>query len=345
MGLSEQGGTFGSLPRGPRNLITDVPGVRVGQVTLSRGDIQTGVTAILPAQGNLFREKVPGACHVINGFGKAAGLVQLQELGSIETPIILTNTFGVGTGINALVRWALAENPEIGRTTGTINPLVLECNDGKLNDIRGLHVTEEDVVAAISSAGEHFAEGAAGAGRGMCCYQLKGGIGSASRIVSLGGTDFTLGALLLTNFGELPDLRLEGYETGCGLHLTNRRPDKGSCIVVLGTDLPLSHRQLDRICRRAQSGLARTGAYVAGGSGEIVVAFSNATRLPHFPQGPILTASFLQEDALDLVFRAATDCVEEAVVSSLVHAETVVGINQRRRLSLTEALAQTGGEV
>lgn len=345
MGAEKTAYSFGTFPRGPRNLITDVPGVQVGHRTLAEGDIQTGVTAILPAPGNLFREKVPAACHVINGFGKAMGLSQVQEIGTIETPVILTNTLAVGTGFNAVVRRCLRENPEVGLTTGTVNPLVLDCNDGAaLNDVRGMHVTEADVWAAIDAASADFAEGSVGAGRGMCCYGLKGGIGSASRVIAIGEHAYTLGVLVLTNYGEAPDLRLGGELMGRRLPFGQRRPDRGSCAVLLATDLPLSTRQMGRVCRRTQSGLARTGAYVANGSGETAVMFSTAYRVPHFPAEKFLQVSFLHEDTLDLVFRAATDCIEEAVVSALFHAETVVGRGGKCRKSLRDLMKELEGQ-
>lgn len=174
--------TFGILPKGRRNLITDVAGVTVGHCTLAHGEVQTGVTALLPHQGDLFHDRCPAAVHVINGFGKSMGLVQVQELGCIETPLLLTNMLSAGTAYTACVRYMLARNVQIGREESTVNPAILECNDGYLNDIRGLHVTEDDVRAALAAAGESFALGAVGAGRGMSCYQLKGGIGSASRL-------------------------------------------------------------------------------------------------------------------------------------------------------------------
>lgn len=342
MGVERNTLSFGSFPPGKRNLITDVPGVRVGHVTLSEGDVQTGVTAIIPAEGNLFAQKVPAACHVINGFGKAAGLVQVQELGTIETPIVLTNTFGVGTGVNALIRYSLAENEDIGLTTGTVNPVVLECNDGRLNDIRGMHVTEEDVNAALAAASADFAEGAVGAGRGMCCYGLKGGIGSASRVIEIGGRDCHVGALLLTNFGQTLDLRVGGAPLGQRIAEGPARADKGSCVVILATDIPLSCRQMGRVCRRAQSGLARTGAYLSSGSGEMAVMFSTAVRVPHYGREAVMTAQVLRENLLDLVFRAVADCVEEAVISSLLHGETVTGRGGNCCKSLRQRLEECG---
>ena len=189
MGLSTSSGLrVGRGSPGPRNLISDVPGVTVGHVTIRDGaGVNTGVTAVLPHQGDLFRDKVLAASAVINGFGKTAGLIQVEELGTIETPIVLTNTLSVGTAYTALVKYAMARNPDIGRTAGTVNPLVCECNDGSLNDIRGLHVTEEHVLAAIESAKADFAEGSVGGGTGMSCLGFKGGIGSASRVAVLDG--------------------------------------------------------------------------------------------------------------------------------------------------------------
>jgi D-aminopeptidase len=342
MGLSVERYPVGSLPRGARDLITDVPGVRVGHVTLAEGGIQSGVTAIVPHGGNLFRDKVGAACHIINGFGKSAGLIQIQELGTLETPLILTNTFGVGTAVNALVRRALAENPEIGVSTGTVNPVVLECNDGILNDIRSMPVQESHVLAAIDGAGEDFAEGAVGGGRGMACYGLKGGIGSASRTIQIGKTIYTVGALVMTNFGVTRDLTLCGDDVGARLHAAAKQADRGSVIIVLATDLPVSCRQLLRMTHRVQSGLARTGAYVAGGSGEIAVAFTTANRMPHWSKHMILEQHVLYEDGLNLPFRAVTECVEESVLSSLVHAETVTGRDGNVRKSLSDAMAEIG---
>ena len=180
------------LPKGRRNAITDVPGVAVGHCTLDRDEVQTGVTAVLPHGGNLFQEKVPAGHAVFNGFGKTTGLMQLGELGVLETPIVLTNTLSVGTAFTALVKRALAENPEIGVTAGTVNPVVCECNDGELSDIRGLHITEDHVRQALESAGPDVAEGSVGAGRGMVCYGCKGGIGTASRLAVVEDSTFLL---------------------------------------------------------------------------------------------------------------------------------------------------------
>lgn len=338
MGVSINRWQFGTLPHGPRNLITDVKGVRVGHVTLSGNGQETGVTAVLPHGGNLFRSKVAAAVHVINGFGKSAGLMQVQELGTIETPILLTNTFAVGASVDGLVTYMLAQNPEIGDTTGTVNPLVLECNDGVINSIRQRVVTESHVLSAISAAAEDFAEGAVGGGRGMRCYGLKGGIGSTSRQFPIGDSIYTVGALLMTNFGCLADLRICGENIGKRLATDCGEEERGSVIILLATDLPLSVHQLERAARRAQNGLARTGSYTANGSGEIAVMFSTANQIPHWPCEPVSAYHCIHEDMLDRVFQAVTECVEEGVVSSLLHAVPMTDRNGKPVHSLMELL-------
>ena len=200
----------GKLPCGPLDKISDVPGVTVGHCTLADGEVQTGVTALLPHPGDIFHDKVMAASHVINGFGKTTGLVQIEELGTLETPILFTNTLSVGTVETALVKYMLDRNPDICETTGSVNPVVCECNDSGLNDIRGLHVTEENVWAALADCRADFAEGAVGAGRGMRCHGLKGGIGSASRVVELDGKPYTIGALVLSNHAVFDDLVVAG---------------------------------------------------------------------------------------------------------------------------------------
>lgn len=328
------------LQTGPRNAITDVPGVTVGHCTLCEGEVQTGVTAVLPHGGNLFAEKVPAGHAVFNGFGKTTGLMQLEELGVLETPIVLTNTLSVGTAFTALVKRALAEDPEIGVTAGTVNPVVCECNDGDLNDIRGLHITEDHVLRALESAGPEVAEGSVGAGRGMICYGCKGGIGTASRLAVVKEETFRVGALVLTNYGREGDLRLWGRPA---FSAPQDRPDKGSCIVILATDAPLSARQLKRLSRRAIAGLCRSGSVLGSGSGELAISFSTAYRVPHRAEGVCLDLRILREDYMDELFAAAAEAVEDAVYSSLLHAETVRGVRGNQAVSLKERLAE-GGE-
>ena len=336
----------GSLPPGPLNKISDVPGVTVGHCTLADGDVQTGVTALLPHPGDTFHEKVPAAAQVVNGFGKTTGLVQIEELGTLETPILFTNTLSVGTASTALVRYMLDRCPDICDTTSSVNPVVCECNDSGLNDIRGLHVTEADALAALADCRADFAEGAVGAGRGMRCHGLKGGIGSASRRIELDGRSYHMGALLLTNHARFEDLVVAGVPVSERLPRADVPPheDKGSVIVVLATDAPLSCRQLGRVARRAIVGLSRTGSYCGNGSGEIVIAFSTACRIPHYPEGDTLPLRALAENKIDLLFRAAAECVEEGVLSSLLHAETVTGRGGLTVPSLADLLRPTKGD-
>jgi D-aminopeptidase len=326
----------GELPPGARNSIADVPGVRVGHATVRRGDALTGVTAVLPHEGDLFRERVPAASDVLNGFGKSVGLVQVDELGCVETPILLTNTFGVGTCANALIRRAIAANPEIGRRLPTVNPLVFECNDGWLSDIRAMAVGEVDAAAAIEAASVEFALGAVGAGAGMSSFGLKGGIGTASRQIHLDGQDFHLGALVLANFGRAGDLRLpDGRRVD---PRGPRLPEAGSVIVVLATDIPLEHRQLRRVARRAGAGLAWCGSFWGHGSGDIFLAFSTARRIPLEPRKDLLPAEYLAETRIDRLFLAAAEATAEAVFDALANAGPTAGRDGHARPALRDFL-------
>lgn len=324
---SRYGLKFGYMDHGPRNLITDVPGVRVGQVTLHDGEVHTGVTAIIPHTGDVFHEKCLAGAHVINGFGKSIGLVQVQELGTLETPILLTNTLSVGTVSTALVEYMLERNDDIGLDAGTVNSLVMECNDARLSDIRGLHVTKEHARAALAAASETFAEGDVGAGAGMVCYSLKGGIGSASRLCRLYGETYTVGALVMTNFGTLRDLKVAGDSVGERLFWQEQSElkDKGSIIVIIATDVPLSARQLERVAKRAQSGIARTGGISGNGSGEIALAFTTGNKLAHYSSDRLESIRLVYEEDIDEVFRAAIESVDEAIISSMLHAKAVTG--------------------
>ncbi|MFA6689929.1 MAG: P1 family peptidase [Sphaerochaetaceae bacterium] len=337
MGIQKSSMNFGIMAPGPKNLISDVPGVKVGHVTLADGPIQTGVTAIIPGSGSAFRDKFPAAVHVINGFGKSIGLMQIQELGTLETPILLTNTFSVGACFEGLLTYMLDSHPEIGTTTGTVNPVVTECNDSYLNDIRSRHVRPQDALQALQNAASTFEEGSVGAGRGMRCYGYKGGIGSASRTMMIDDTSYTVGALLLTNFGAKGDLIIQGKHISEELE---GEADKGSCIIVLATDVPLSCQQLSRCARRAQNGLARTGSFTGNGSGEVVIMFSTANRIPHSSHSGICSGHYLHETGMDVLFRAVTECVEEGVISSLFHATTVTGIDGHTARALRSGLSE-----
>ncbi|MBC2885339.1 P1 family peptidase [Ochrobactrum sp. CM-21-5] len=330
----------GIMPTGDKNAITDVPGVRVGHHTITEGEINTGVTAIIPHDGNMYRRKVLAACDVINGFGKSTGLVQIEELGSLETPILLTNTFGVGTCANALIREAIASNPDIGRTTATVNPVVLECNDGPLNDIQALAVTEDHARLALQAASATVPQGNVGAGTGMTCFGFKGGIGTASRRFELDDATYHLGVLALTNFGRSGDLVLPDGRSPSPK--ADPQPEKGSVILVLATDVPLEHRQLKRVTRRCGAGLARLGAFWGHGSGDIAVGFSTAITFDHDETADIVTIHALNENRIDTLFRAATESTQEAVLNSLCQAEAMRGRAGNRRRSLADWLAKAG---
>lgn len=326
---------MGTLPKGKKNNLCDVPGVKVGHKTLSEGKVQTGVTAILPAEGSLFRKKLEAGVSILNGFGKSAGLIQIQELGTLETPIVMTNTLSVGTALSALTTYMLEQNEEIGDTTGTVNCVVTECNDGEINDIRGLHVKEEDVLFALNNASEHVEEGAVGAGRGMVCFGLKGGIGSASRILRFEEKDYAVGALVLSNFGAPGKLVIDG-ENISPAGDEAFRGDKGSIIMILGTDLPLSSRQLTRLARRCAIALGRTGSVMGHGSGDIALAFSTAHRISHQPEEVFEKKTLLHEAHIEKVFIAGIEAVQEAIYSALYHAEALFNRKGEKVYSLKE---------
>ncbi len=338
----------GVLPTGPLNSITDVPGVLVGHCTIvegegpldpGKGPVRTGVTAVLPHGGNLFKDKVRGAIHVINGFGKATGIAQIQELGTIETPIILTNTLSVGLAWDSLCEYMLESNPEIGVSAGTVNPCVLECNDGYLNDIRGRHVKKEHVFSALYHATDGpVDEGNVGGGTGMSCLGFKGGIGTSSRVLEM-DERWTLGVLVMSNFGRLEDLLICGIPVGIELKRSigaQSQTPPGSIIIIVGTDAPLSDRQLLRVARRCQGGLARTGSVFSHGSGDFALAFSTANKVSDSDTPESSEQRYISDDSpyLGLLFRACVEAVEESVLNSLFMAETMVGRDGHTRFGL-----------
>ncbi|WP_297801556.1 P1 family peptidase [uncultured Brevundimonas sp.] len=327
--IRDWGRAPGVLPTGPLNAITDVDGVRVGQVTLNHGDsVRTGVTAILPHGGDLFRDKVPAGLKVANGYGKLAGATQIRELGEIESPIVLTNTLSVGAAMEGVVRWTLAQPGH--EDIRSVNAVVGETNDGGLNDIRGLHVRPEHVIEAIENAASGpVAEGVVGAGTGTIAFGFKGGIGTSSRRLpqSLGG--FTVGVLVQSNYGGV--LTIDGVPVGQEIGryylkdaVEAEKPD-GSIMIVVATDAPLSDRNLERLAERAFAGLARTGAAYSNGSGDYAIAFSTH-------EGVRRTAARLEgqaayeewpNDRMSPLFVAVAEATEEAIINSLFRAETV----------------------
>jgi D-aminopeptidase len=334
------------MATGPHNAITDVPGVRVGHRTLWRGGpgtagpvVRTGVTAIWPHDGNPFRERVYAATSVLNGYGVLTADLVLDEWGLLGSPVVLCDTANLGVGYDAVVRYLSARDPAAG-DDDVVMPVVGECDDGYLNDNRAFALTVEDVAAALDGAADGpVAEGAVGAGTGMQLFDFKGGIGTASRVVEIGGRRYTVGVLLNTNFGTRHQLRVAGRELG--RRLTDELPPRhreGSCIAVVATDLPLHPRQLRRLARRVDIGLGRTGSVGNDGSGEIFLAFSTAQRVPReAPAGGTLGIDVLVEgqfwthgSAFDDVFDAVAEASEEAALNALCVADTVVGRDGHR---------------
>lgn len=328
--VRDHGIEIGVLKTGALNAITDVEGVTVGHETIIEGNaIRTGVTAIIPHQGNIFQQKVPAAIYIGNGFGKLAGYSQVKELGNIETPIILTNTLSVPAASNALITYTLSQ--EANKDVRSVNSVVGETNDGWLNDIRGRHVTEAHVLNAIRNAkGGNVTEGSVGAGTGTICFGYKGGIGTSSRVLpeSLGG--YTVGVLVQTNFGGV--LEVNGIPVAKELKKYPYR-DKilndadGSCMIVVITDAPLSSRNLERMAKRAMLGLAKTGGIASNGSGDYVIALSTAKEnlIPYSSATMTVKKTVLRNDNLSPLFLATIEATEEAILNSLFAGETVTG--------------------
>ena len=329
---------IGSLPPGARNQITDVPGVRVGHATIINAYNRTGVTVILPGEQNPFTHKMPAASYVLNGFGKSAGMMQIDELGTIEAPIALTSTLNVGLVTDAMVEYMLNRCKEEGIDVRSINIPVLECNDGVINHVGNRAVKKEHVFAAIQNAQERFEEGAVGGGTGMMCFGLKGGIGSSSRVVTIGAEQFTVGVFVQTNYGALPDLQICGCKTGeqIAQELTQTdQSEKGSVIVVAATDAPLSSRQLRRMLKRVGNGLARGGSYTSHGSGEVFLGFSTAN-VVETNDAPFTTVRLIKDEYLNPFFRATAEATEEAVLNSMLCADAANSIDGIRIHSLAE---------
>lgn len=325
--IREWGVEPGILAPGPLNAITDVAGVKVGHYTLIAGDsVRTGVTAILPHEGNIFQQKVPAAIYIGNGFGKLMGYSQVEELGNIETPVVLTNTLSVPVAADALIDYTLAqpENAEVR----SANPVVGETNDGRLNDIRGRHIRKEHVLQAIASAAPGpVAEGNVGAGAGTICFGFKGGIGTASRRLPAEEGGYTVGVLVQTNFGGV--LQVDGLPVGEALEKKKaaKSTGDGSCMIIVATDAPACARNLKRMAKRAMLGLARTGGIASNGSGDYVIAFSTAEglRVPYAPESLLLEQQVLDNSAMTPLFLAAIEATEEAILNSLFMAETMTG--------------------
>ncbi len=333
--MREFGIETGIIKPGEWNAITDVPGVKVGQVTLIEGEnIRTGVTAILPHAGNIYQNKVPGAVYIANGYGKLTGYTQIEELGTIETPIILTNTLSVPTAANALIGYTLSLPGN--ERVDSVNAVVGETNDGWLNDIRGRHVKTEHVIEAIKKAQSGpVEEGCVGAGTGTTCYGFKGGIGTASRKLPESRGGYTVGILVQTNHGGV--LQINGFPVGIRLgnyYMSGDLDDspEGSCMIVVATDAPLDSRNLKRLAKRALLGIARTGGFYSSGSGDYAIAFSTAEglRVPHRSSSPTMQIEILRNRTVSPLFLAAAEAAEEAILNSLFKARDMEGKDGRK---------------
>ncbi len=352
--VRDTGIVIGAMSPGEHNAITDVPDVRVGHITLISGDgphspgagpVRTGVSVVLPHGGNLFRNKVPAAVSVLNGFGKCLGQEQIDELGLIESPIALTGTMNVGIVADGIIEHAIRENPDCGVTTSTVNAVVTECSDAYLNDQHGRHVRQEHVLSSIEGARTGpVTEGNVGAGTGMTLFGFKGGIGTASRRLSERHGQYTVGVMVLGNCGRREQLRINGAPVGH--HLRDWKPavdgeDTGSIIIIVATDAPMLDRALGRLARRAGMGLARTGSIAAHGSGDYIIAFSNAQQVPHDPTGQVLTLAQVEETGslINALFQATIEATEEAIINALFAAESMTGRDGNRRDALPVATA------
>ncbi|WP_456421983.1 DmpA family aminopeptidase [Thermococcus sp.] len=321
MKAPELGITIGVYEHGKRNSIADL-GVKVGHATLIEDeDIRTGVTVLLPPVNNPYREKLFASTFVMNGFSKPIGFVQVDELGYIETPIALTNTLSVYTVAKAMVMHMIEVNPDLK----SVSPVVMECNDSYLNNIQKMAVKEEHYFEAVRKAKLDFKEGSVGAGTGMSAFEFKGGIGSSSRVVDVGGEKYKVASLVLANFGKREDLTIAGVPVGMELKGYPGRglSSRGSISIVVATDAPLTARQLKRLAKRAILGLARTGGYAYHGSGDVVLAFSTAQRVPVDKEPHLM--SFLPDNSLSRLFKATAEATEEAIINALLQARTVEG--------------------
>lgn len=330
--LRDYGVKIGVMKTGTLNAITDVKGVKVGHTTIQQGDtINTGVTAIIPAEGNLFQSKLPAAIYIGNGFGKLMGISQVKELGNLETPIVLTNTLSIATAADAIIDYSVSQKEN--QNLRSVNAIVGETNDSYLNDIVGRHVKKQHVLKAIENAKNGVvAEGNVGAGTGTVCFGFKGGIGTASRVLPKASGGYTVGVLVQTNFGGV--LQIDGVPVGVALNqyfLNNQLndPADGSCMIVVITDAPVTSRNLERIAKRAMMGLAKTGGIASNGSGDYVIAISNAEglRVSHESKEKLQTIQELRNDEVSPLFLATIEATEEAILNSLFAAKTLKGKN------------------
>lgn len=344
--LRDLGIVVGQYPPGPFNAITDIAGVKVGHTTLISGDgplkpgqgpIRTGVTVVIP-RDDVWHKKVPAGSFILNGTGEMTGLAWVAESGFLEYPVSLTNTLNVPRVANGLMSWMMKQYPDIGISDDTVTPVVAECDDGRLNDIQGRHVSEENVMTALDGATSGpVAEGTVGAGTGMVSYGFKGGIGTSSRKLSEKESGYTVGVLVNANHGRRPELVVSGIPVGKlyepSQHVSEAfvpGQSEGSIIIIIATDAPLDGRQLTRLAKRAAFGLARTGSTVRHGSGDFILAFSTANVIPHYPQEPTYNLTHLSDTHLNPLFTATGEATEEAILNALTMATTITGRDNHR---------------
>ena len=324
---------IGNGKTGNKNNICDVPGVKVGHHSLidENNKIYTGVTVVSPYDGNIFKEKVVASSYVFNGFGKSIGFIQIDELGTIETKIALTSTMCVNRIAEGIIKEALDNNDDIGNKAGTVNPVVLECNDGTLNDSRKRLLTDNDYFKAVDNLSDDFIQGDVGAGCGMVCHGFKGGIGSSSRIIEVDGNIYHLGIICNSNFGSAngKDLIFKGRRLGDKIkEYDEQYEDKGSIVCVLATDLPLNERQLKRLLKRVEIGIGRTGSYAGNGSGDVFVGFSTANKRKHYSDNAIDDIKYFNDDHINKIFQNTVDMTEEAVINSMLYSHHVDGFRK-----------------
>ena len=328
--------------KGKLNNICDVPGLKVGHCTIDNNDTHTGVSVILPCEDNIFERKMPAAAVVFNGFGKTQGTIQIEELGTLETPIAMTNTLNVGKVHDAMVEYMTERCKADKVEMFSINPIITECNDCSINNIHKRAVKKEHLYKAIESAVEDFQMGDIGAGRGMICHGMKGGIGSASRILEIGGKNFTLGVLVLTNHGRMENLTIGRDYIGREIakKIEGNEVDKGSCIIIMATDLPLDSRQIRRIISRGSVGLARLGSFIGNGSGEVAIGFTTANRRIWDKEQAFENTVTLNESLMDIPFEAMADCTEEAILRSMLNSDAAVTLEGKTIHSLKEFITE-----
>ena len=327
---------IGDLNRGEKNNICDVNGVKVGSFDIHNDIYNTGITVIRPSEDNVFRSKVVASSYSFNGFGKSIGFVQIEELGTIETDIVFTATMNVGKVSDALISEVLKNNPEIGETTGTVNPIVMECNDSGLNKSRDRILGEKEFKEALNNLNDDFIQGDVGGGAGMVCHGFKGGLGSSSRVVNIDGKDYTIGIIVNSNFGSSngEELIINGHKYKDLIKAYNNElqmDEKGSIVACVATDAPLNERQIKRLLKRVEIGIGRTGSFAGNGSGDVFVGFSTVNKRDHFTKSSTKQILYFNDGSINPLFKGVVEATEEAVLNSMMFAHHLKGYKKEVR--------------